>query len=75
MTLSGKTERQTSDDVVLQGDNWILKGLLGWALLLSTFCVLEPFAHASGTFTYVIKLAASTVLLIAGAGLLAARKD
>jgi hypothetical protein len=36
---------------------------------------LEPFAHASGTFTYVIKLAASTVLLIAGAGLLAARKD
>jgi hypothetical protein len=36
---------------------------------------LEPFAYASGTFTYVIKLAASTVLLIAGAGLLAARKD
>ena len=75
MTLIDTTERQTSEDVVVQGGGWIIKGLFGWALVLSPVGVCGPFASASDTFTLVIKLAASTLLLIAGSGLLFARKD
>ena len=75
MTLIDRTERQTSEDVVVQGGCWIIKGLFGWALVLSAVGVWGPFAPASDTFTLVIKLAASTLLLIAGSGLLFARKD
>ena len=35
MTLIDRTERQTSEDVVVQGGGWIIKGLFGWALVLS----------------------------------------
>ena len=75
MTLINRTERQTSADVVVQGGGWIIKGLIGWALVLSAVGVWGPFAPASDTFTLVIKLAASTLLLIVGSGLLIARKD
>ena len=75
MTLIYRTERQTSKDVVVQGGGWIIKGLFGSALELSAVGVWGPFAPASDTFTLVIKLAASTLLLIAGSGLLCARKD
>ena len=75
MTLIDRTERQTSEDVVVQGAGWITKGFFGWALVLSAVSVWGPFAPVSDTFTLVIKLAASTVLLIVGSGLLFARKD
>ena len=75
MTLIYRTERQTSEDVVAQVGGWIFKGLFGWALVLSAVGVWGPFAPASDTFTLVIKLAASTLLLIAGSGLLCTRKD
>ena len=58
MTLIDRTERQTSEDVVVQGGGWIIKGLFGWALVLSAVGVWGPFAPASDTFTLVIKLAA-----------------
>ena len=75
MTLIDRTERQTSEDVVVQGGGWIIKGLFGWALVLSAVGVWGPFASASDAFTLVITLAASTLLLIAGAALLFARHD
>ena len=75
MTLIDRTERQTYEDVVVQGGGWIIKGLFGWALVLSAVGVWRPFAPAPDTFTLVIQLAASTLLLIAGSGLLFARKD
>ena len=75
MTLIDRTERQTSEDAVVQGGGWIIKGFFGWALVLSAVGVWVPFAPASDTFTLVIKLAASNLLLIAGSGLLCARKD
>ena len=74
MLLIDRTERQTSEDVVIQGGGWIIKGLFGWALVLSAVGVWGP-TPTSDTFTLVIKLAASTLLLIAGSGLLFARKD
>ena len=75
MTLIDRTARQTSEDVVVQGGGWIIKGLFRWALVLSAVGVWGPFAPASDTFTLVIKLAASILLLTAGSGLLFARKD
>ena len=75
MTLIDRTERQTSEDAVVQGGVWIIKGFFGWALVLSAVGVWGPFAPTSDTFTLVIKLAASILLLIAGSGLLFARKD
>lgn len=75
MILIDRTERQTSEDVVVQGGGWIIKGLFGWALVLSAVGVWGPFAPTSDTFSLVIKLAASTLLVIAGSGLLFARKD
>ena len=75
MTLIDSTERQTSEDVVVQGGGWIIKGFFGRALVLSAVGVWGPFAPVSDTFTLVIKLAASTLLLIVGSGLLLARKD
>ena len=75
MTLIDRTDRQTCEDVVVQGGGWIIKGLFGWALVLSAVDVWGPFASGSDTFTLVIKLAASTLLLIAGSDLLFARKD
>ena len=75
MTLIDRTERQTSEDVVVQGEGWIIRGLFGWALVLSAVGVWGSFTPTSDTFTLVIKLAASTLLLIAGSGLLFARKD
>ncbi|ERL96776.1 hypothetical protein HIMB11_02723 [Rhodobacteraceae bacterium HIMB11] len=32
MTLIDRTERQTYEDVVVQGGGWIIKGLFGWRL-------------------------------------------
>ena len=61
--------------MVVQGEGWIIKGLFGWALVLSIVGVRGPFAPTSDTFTLVIKLAASILLLIAGLGLLFASKD
>ena len=75
MTFIDRTERQSSEVVVVQGGGWIIKGLLGWALVLSAAGVWGPFAAVSDTFTLMIKLAASTLLLIAGSGLLFARND
>ena len=75
MTLIDRTERQTSEYVVVHGGGWIIKGLFGWALVLSAVGVWGPFAPTSDTFSLVIKLAASTLFLIAGSGLLFARKD
>ena len=75
MTLIDRTKRQTFEDVIVQGGGWIIKGLFGWALVLSAVGICGPFAPTSDTFMLVIKLAASTLLLIAGSGLLFARKD
>ena len=75
MTLIDRTERQIYEDVVVQGGGWINKGLFGCALVLSAVGAWGPFAPASDTFTLVMKLAASTLLLIARSGLLFARKD
>ena len=75
MILIDRTERQTSEVVVVQGGGWVIKGLFGLALVLSTVGVWGPFTPSSDTFTLVIKLAASILLLIAGSGLLFARKD
>jgi hypothetical protein len=75
MTLIDTTERQTSEDVVVQGGGWIFKGLFGWALVLSAVGVWGPFAPASETFMLMMKLAASTLLIIVGSGLLCARPD
>ena len=75
MTLIDRTERQTSEVVVFQGGGWVIKGLFGLALVLSTVDVWGPFTPTSDTLTLVIKLAASILLLIAGSGLLFARKD
>ena len=75
MTLIDETERQTSEDVAVQGGGWIIKGLFGWALVLSAMGGWRLFATASETFTLVIILTASTLFLIAGSGLLFARKD
>ena len=75
MTFIDRTELQSSEDVVVQGGGWIIKGLFGWALVLSAVGVWGPFAPVSDTFTLMIKLAASTLVLIAGSGLLFARKD
>ena len=75
MTLIDRTECQTSEDVVVQREGWIIKDLFGWALVLSAVGVWGPFAPASDTFTLVMKLAASTLLLIAESGLLFERKD
>ena len=75
MTLIDRTEGQTSEVVVVQGGGWVIKGLFGLALVLSTVGVWGPFTPTSDPFTLVIKLAASTLLLIAGSGLLFARKD
>ena len=44
MTLIDRTERQTSEDVVVQGGGRIIKGLFGWALVLSAVGVWGPFA-------------------------------
>ena len=66
MALIDRTERQTSEDVVVQGGGWIIKGIFGWALVLSAVGVWGPFAPVSFTFTLVIKFAASILLLIAG---------
>ena len=75
MTLIDTNERQTSEDLVVQGGGWIFKGLFGWALVLSAVGVWGPYAPASDTFTLIMKLAASTLLIIAGSGLLCARPD
>ena len=75
MTLIDRTRRQTSDDMVIPGGGWIITGLFGWVLVLSAVDVWGPFAPASDTFTLVIKLAASTPLLIAGSGLIFVQKD
>ena len=75
MTLIDRAERQTFEVVVIQGRGWVIKGLFGLALVLSTVGVWGPFTPTSDTFTLVIKLAASILLLIAGSGLLFARKD
>ena len=75
MTLIDRTERQTSEDVIDLGGGWIIKGLLGWALVFSAVGVWGPFAPSSDTFSLVIKLAASTLLLIEGSVLLFARKN
>ena len=75
MTLIDRTELQTSEDVIFQGGGWIIKGFFGWALVLSAVGVWGPFAPVSDTFTLVIKLSASTLLLIVGSGLLFACKD
>ena len=75
MTLIDTTERQTSEDVVVQGGGWIFKGLFGWALVLSAVGVWGPYAPASDTFTLIMILDASTLLIIAGSGLLCARPD
>ena len=71
----GRRKRVEVQNVVVQGGGWIIKGLFGWALVLSAVGVWGPFAPTSDTFTLVIKLAASILLLIAGSGLLFARKD
>jgi hypothetical protein len=36
MTLIDRTERQTSEVVVVQGGGWVIKGLFGLALVLSS---------------------------------------
>jgi hypothetical protein len=66
VALIDRTERQTSEDVVVQDGGWIIKGLFGWALVLSAVGVWGLFASVSFTFTLVIKFAASILLLIAG---------
>jgi hypothetical protein len=43
MTLIDRTERQTSEVVVVQGGGWVIKGLFGLALVLSTVGVWGPF--------------------------------
>ena len=44
MTLIDRIERQTSEDVVVQGGGWIIKGFFGWALVLSAVGVWGPLA-------------------------------
>ena len=75
MTLIDRTRCQTSGDVVVPGGGWIVTGLCGWVLVLSAVDVWGPFAPASDTFPLAIKLAASTLLLIAGSGLIFVQKD
>jgi hypothetical protein len=74
MTLITTTDRQTSEDVVIQGGGWIIKGLFGWALVLSAVGVWGPIAPATDTFELVLKLAASTLMLIGGMALLLSQR-